>query len=83
MSYHIKLLKETRFKGLTQYVTLPAGRCLEVASGGFGSLSWVAEIEEGEGHFTFLKSDPNVVEATMDDMLSEPEYNDHESFSDA
>lgn len=80
MRLHIKLLKGTRFKGLTQYVTLPAGRCLEVASD--GDTTWVAEIEEGEGHFTFLKGDPNVVEATMEDLVSEPEYNDYESFPD-
>lgn len=77
---HIKLLKPRRFKGMTQFITLPAGRCLEVKGG--SKLTWVAEIEDGEGHFSFRKDDPNVVEATMEDLLSEPDYNDYESFSD-
>ena len=78
MAYHIKLLRSVRFKGLTQFVTLPVGRCLENRSE--GDTTWVAEIEEGEGHFTFNKADPNIVEATTDDLVSEPDYNGYESF---
>jgi len=78
MPNYIKLLKKRRFEGMTQYITLPAGRCLEIRTE--GKITWVAEIEEGEGHFSFGKHDPNVVLATIDDMATEPEYNDYESF---
>ncbi len=78
MSNHIKLLVGVRFKGLTQLVILPAGRCLEIASE--GDKTWVAEIEEGEGHFVFSKADPTIVEATIDDLVNEPEYNAYESY---
>ena len=78
MTNHIKLLKPRRFEGMTQYITLPAGRCLEIMTE--GKATWVAEIEGGEGHFSFGKHDPNVVLATMDDLVNEPDYNAYESF---
>lgn len=78
MTPHIKLLKPRRFEGMTQVITLPAGRCLEIR--GEGKQTWVAEIEDGEGHFSFRKDDPNVIEATLDDIVNEPEYNDYESY---
>jgi len=78
MTNHIKLIKPLKVRGLTQYVTLPVGRCLEIV--GSTKITWAVEVEEGEGHIVFNKDDTGITIATMDDMVNEPEYNDHESF---
>lgn len=80
MQPHIKLLKSMRFKGLTQIVICPAGRCLQVLSEGDDTLA--VEIEEGEGTFVLSKRDHKIAEADIEDMVSEPEYNDYESYGD-
>lgn len=77
VTYHIKLLKEVRVKTYGQIVILPVGRCLEIV--GDGHESWCVLIDEGEGHMGFRKDDPHVVEATMDDLVNEPEYNGYET----
>ncbi|MGD9729666.1 MAG: hypothetical protein AB7L09_02695 [Nitrospira sp.] len=78
MIYCVRLLKRVHFKCNTQWVICPVGRCLEVVEEDIHG--WWVEIEEGEGHGYLPKGDGLAVEATVDDMATEPEYNDYEAF---
>ena len=72
------MTKPMRFSGLSQIIICPADRCLLILSEGTETLA--VEVEEGEGTFVFRKDDPRITEATIDDVVNEPEYNDYESF---
>jgi len=77
LTYNLKLLKQVRFQSFGQDVICPVGRCLEIVED--DAHGWHVLVEDGAGSFYFRKDDKRVVQATLDDLLTEPEYNDYET----
>jgi len=77
LTWNLKLLKQVRFESFGQDIICPIGRCLEIIE--FDDHGWWIEVDEGAGSFYFRKDDKRVVQATLNDLLTEPEYNDYET----